>query len=76
MSLPLRIFLAPALIGLASLVGRRWGPTVSGWLIGLPFSKTYPSMDKPPLALGSCFTAVSFTRRRDLAPELTAPQAL
>jgi uncharacterized membrane protein (GlpM family) len=38
MSLELRIFLAPALIGLASLVGRRWGPTVSGWLVGLPFT--------------------------------------
>ncbi|MGO8948564.1 MAG: hypothetical protein ACLQUY_13065 [Ktedonobacterales bacterium] len=38
MSLELRIFLTPALIGLASLAGRRWGPTVSGWLVGLPFT--------------------------------------
>ena len=41
-----------------------------------PFSKTYPSMDKPSLAFDSCFFAASFTRRRDLAPALTAPQAL
>ena len=38
MSLGLKIFLTPALIALASLVGRRWGPTVSGWLVGLPFT--------------------------------------
>ena len=75
MSLPLRIFLAPALIGLASLVGRRWGPTVSGWLIGLPFSETYPNVDSPPLVLSSCFTAASFTRGLRLAPALSAPQA-
>jgi hypothetical protein len=34
----LRILLAPALIGAASLAGRRWGPTVSGWLVGLPLT--------------------------------------
>lgn len=38
MSLGLKIVLTPALIALASLVGRRWGPTVSGWLVGLPFT--------------------------------------
>ena len=26
------------LIGAASLAGRRWGPAVSGWLVGLPFT--------------------------------------
>lgn len=26
------------LIGTASLAGRRWGPVVSGWLVGLPFT--------------------------------------
>ena len=34
----LRILLAPALVGAASLAGRRWGPAVSGWLVGLPFT--------------------------------------
>jgi hypothetical protein len=34
----LRILLAPALIGVASLAGRRWGPAVSGWLVGLPLT--------------------------------------
>lgn len=34
----LRLLLTPVLIGVASLVGRRWGPAVSGWLVGLPFT--------------------------------------
>jgi hypothetical protein len=34
----LRLLLAPALIGAASLAGRRWGPAVSGWLVGLPLT--------------------------------------
>ncbi len=38
MSLALKIILTPTLIGLASLAGRRWGPAVSGWLVGLPFT--------------------------------------
>jgi hypothetical protein len=38
MSTLLRILLTPALIGSASLLGRRFGPTVSGWLVGLPFT--------------------------------------
>ncbi len=33
-----KLLLTPALIGLVSLAGRRWGPTVSGWLIGLPLT--------------------------------------
>src|SRR5690349_1460700 len=36
--LALRLLLTPTLIGLVSLAGRRWGPTVSGWLIGLPLT--------------------------------------
>ena len=51
-------------------------PTMFAQRFFQPYSQTYPTMDKPPLALGSCFFAVSFTRRRDLAPALTAPQAL
>src|SRR5579864_924704 len=34
----LKLLLSPALIGVVSLAGRRWGPSVSGWLIGLPLT--------------------------------------
>ncbi len=37
-SLILKLVLTPALIGAASLAGRRWGPSVSGWLVGLPLT--------------------------------------
>ena len=33
-----KIILAPLLIGLVSLAGRRWGPGISGWLLGLPLN--------------------------------------
>ena len=36
--LALKLLLAPVIIGGASLAGRRWGPAVSGWLIGLPLT--------------------------------------
>ena len=32
----LKILLAPLLIGLVSLAGRKWGPGISGWLLGIP----------------------------------------
>ncbi len=31
-----KLLLAPTLVALASLAGRRWGPTVGGWLAGFP----------------------------------------
>jgi hypothetical protein len=34
----LKLGLTPALIGLATVVSRRWGPAVGGWLIALPFN--------------------------------------
>jgi hypothetical protein len=34
----LKLILTPLFIGTISLVGRRWGATVSGWLIGLPLT--------------------------------------
>jgi len=34
----LKLVLTPFLIGGATLVGRRWGPSVSGWLVGLPLT--------------------------------------
>ena len=36
--LALKLFMAPCLIAAISLAGRRWGPGVSGWLIGLPLT--------------------------------------
>jgi hypothetical protein len=36
--LALKLVLTPALIGAATLVGRRFGPSISGWLVGLPFT--------------------------------------
>ena len=38
MILALKVFLAPILIGLVSLAGRRWGPAVGGWLVSLPLT--------------------------------------
>jgi hypothetical protein len=37
-NLALKLILTPALIGAVSLAGRRWGPGVSGWLVGLPLT--------------------------------------
>lgn len=34
----LKLLLVPTFIAIVSLAGRRWGPTVSGWLIGLPLT--------------------------------------
>jgi hypothetical protein len=34
----LKLLLVPTLILIASLVGNRWGPAVSGWLVSLPFT--------------------------------------
>jgi len=31
-----KVLLVPAFIGTLSLAGRRWGPAISGWLVGLP----------------------------------------
>ena len=33
-----KVILTPSLLGLVSLAGRRWGPAVSGWIIGLPLT--------------------------------------
>jgi hypothetical protein len=37
-TLALKLVLTPALIVAASLAGRRWGASVGGWLIGIPFT--------------------------------------
>ena len=36
--LVLKLILAPVIIGSASLAGRRWGPSVSGWIVGMPLT--------------------------------------
>ena len=36
--LVLKLVATPALIAGATLAGRRWGPVVSGWLVGLPLT--------------------------------------
>jgi hypothetical protein len=36
--LALKLVVTPALIAAATLVGRRFGPSISGWLVGLPFT--------------------------------------
>ena len=33
-----KLVATPLLIGMASLAGRRWGETISGWFIGLPLT--------------------------------------
>ena len=38
MTIALKLVLTPALIAIATLVGRRFGPSISGWLVGLPFT--------------------------------------
>lgn len=37
-TLALKLVLTPLLIGGASLAGRRFGPGVAGWLVGIPFT--------------------------------------
>jgi hypothetical protein len=37
-TLPLKLVLTPALIATATMVERRWGHAVSGWLVGLPLT--------------------------------------
>ena len=36
--LVLKLVLAPIIIGSASLAGRKWGPAVSGWIVGMPLT--------------------------------------
>lgn len=36
--LALKLVLTPTLIGAVSMAGRRWGPGISGWLVGFPLT--------------------------------------
>lgn len=59
-TIALKLIVTPTLIASASLAGRRWGPAVGGWLVGLPFTSG-------PVALflaidhGPAFAAVAAT---------------
>ncbi|HLI96334.1 MAG TPA: hypothetical protein VKT72_09635, partial [Candidatus Baltobacteraceae bacterium] len=51
-----KLTITPALIAAATLVGRRFGPTVSGWLVGLPLTSA-PVVFFVALAHGNAFAA-------------------
>jgi hypothetical protein len=53
-----KLLLAPALIGLVSLAGRRWGPAVSGWLAGLPLTSA-PVILFLALDQGTAFASIA-----------------
>lgn len=59
-TLALKLVLTPLLIGAASLAGRRWGPAVSGWLVGLPLTSG-PVAFFLALNHGSAFAAAAAT---------------
>jgi len=42
--LALKLFLTPLLIAAVTLAGRRWGPGVSGWFMGLPLTSAPVSL--------------------------------
>ncbi len=54
----LKLILTPALIAAASLAGRRWGPAISGWLVGLPLTSA-PVAFFLALAHGTAFAAAA-----------------
>ncbi len=43
-TLLLKLVITPALIGTATLAGRRFGPSFSGWLVGFPFTSAPVSL--------------------------------
>jgi hypothetical protein len=57
-NLTLKLVVTPALIGAATLVGRRWGQSVGGWLVGLPLT-TGPVAFFIALDQGEAFAAVA-----------------
>lgn len=36
--LVLKLTVTPVLIGVSALIGRRWGPGLGGWIVGIPFT--------------------------------------
>jgi hypothetical protein len=59
-TLALKLVMTPALIAVASLAGRRWGPGISGWLVGLPFTSG-PIAFFLALGHGLAFAAITAT---------------
>jgi hypothetical protein len=57
-NLALKLVLTPALIGTATLAGRRWGQSVGGWLVGLPLT-TGPVAFFIALDHGTAFAAAA-----------------
>ena len=57
-TLLLKIIITPALIGTASLAGRRWGHSISGWLVALPLT-TGPITFFLALTHGASFAATA-----------------
>ncbi len=57
-TLGLKLIVTPLLICAASLAGRRWGPSVSGWLVGLPLTSG-PVVFFVTLSQGSDFGAAT-----------------
>ena len=57
-TLLLKIIITPTLIGTASLAGRRWGHSISGWLVALPLT-TGPITFFLALTHGPAFAATA-----------------
>src|SRR4030095_10506345 len=57
-NLTLKLVVTPALIGTATLVGRRWGQSIGGWLVGLPLT-TGPVAFFIALEQGAAFGAAA-----------------
>ncbi|HJR04222.1 MAG TPA: hypothetical protein VKA83_21450 [Methylomirabilota bacterium] len=57
-NLTLKLVVTPALIGAATLAGRRWGQSVGGWLVGLPLT-TGPVAFFIALDQGEAFAAAA-----------------
>ncbi|CAG0984758.1 hypothetical protein ANAEL_01955 [Anaerolineales bacterium] len=56
--LALKLILAPVIIGSASLAGRKWGPAVSGWIVGMPLTSG-PVIFFVTLSNGKSFAATA-----------------
>ena len=74
-SLALKLLLTPALIGAASLAGRRWGPAISGWLVGLPFTSC-PVVFFVALNQGTAVTSLTNGATIALASGANVPSVL